>query len=169
MRIFKKNKMFLLFQTNELFLGSIFGIYFLTNFNYMRKLIINNSLKKNLYFFLFKNYLKLFQKLVKNIWSNLQFGCYIEILVIGIGYKCWRTPFDNLILNFGHSHYIEYKNDFKIFFRITKATIKCFSYNLVKLGLMVAELISLRPRDNYKGKGLGLKTKSVILKVGKQR
>jgi len=67
MRIFKKNKMFLLFQTNELFLGSIFGIYFLTNFNYMRKLIVNISVKKNLYFFLFKNYLKLFQKLVKNI------------------------------------------------------------------------------------------------------
>jgi hypothetical protein len=67
MKIFKKNKMFLLFHTNELYLGSTFGIYFLTNFNYINKLKSNVILKKNLYFFIFKNYLKLFQKLIKNI------------------------------------------------------------------------------------------------------
>lgn len=169
MRIFKKNKMFLLLEPNGLFLGSSYSTFFLNNFKYMRQISLNFSSKKILYFFIFKNYLKLFQNLIKNTWINLQFGCFIEILVIGIGYKCWRTSSDNLILNFGHSHYIEYLNKFNLFFRITKSTIKCFSFDIVKLGLMVSELISLRPRDSYKGKGLGLKTKPIILKVGKQR
>ena len=159
----------MLLENKGLFLESSSSIFFLTNFKYMQQISKDLFLKKTLYFFIFKNYLNLFQNLIKSTWINLQFGCFIEILVIGIGYKCWRTSTNNLILNFGHSHYIEYLNEFNLFFRITKSSIKCFSFDIIKLGLMVSELITLRPRDNYKGKGLGLKTKPIILKTGKQR
>ena len=160
--------MFFYFFNNGLFIGGYSGVLYQGLMPYAKQLSVSsqNNIK---YFFNLKTSIKIFKNLLISFTKTLQLGCFLEILINGIGYKCWRFQNKHLLFNLGYSHFIYYKNIFNIFFRITRYAIKCFSLNIYLLGLMVSEIISLRKVDYYKGKGLRLLTKEIILKAGKQR
>jgi len=169
MKIFKKNKMFLFFKEFGLFSGGSLGIYYQKYFPLMSLIYISHNLKNIQYFFTVKRQLKLFQKFINIAQYYLQLGCFLEVKIHGIGYKCWRFKQDNLLFDLGYSHFILYKNIYNIFFRLSRMSIRCFSLDFQLLGFFVAELLSLSKLDIYKGKGLMLANTTLILKAGKQR
>jgi len=171
MKIFKKNKMFLLFKDFGFLSGGSFGVYYQKTLPFMNSVQINknNATATQQYFFVLKEQLKMFQSLVKITQHYLQLGCYLEIKIHGIGYKCWRFQDNDLLFDLGYSHFILYKNIYNIFFRLNRTTIRCFSLNFQLLGFIVAEILSLSKVDIYKGKGLLLANTNLVLKAGKQR
>jgi ribosomal protein L6P/L9E len=167
MKIFKKNKMFFFFEDFGTFTGGNLGVsYKKLNVN---SIFISKKDSKNFFFFNLKQNLNVFKNLIAAKFEILELGCFLEVMINGVGYKCWRLNKNDLLFNLGYSHFIAYKNTFNIFFRISRFSLKCFSINLEKLGLMISEIITFRPVDAYKGKGLKLSTTNINLKVGKQR
>jgi len=159
--------MFILLKNNGFFINNNLGI------NYFKYLPYTNLyFNKNNNFSYFSNLkrdLYIFKNNIMNSYRILELGYFLEILINGIGYKCWRFNTNDLLFNLGYSHFIKYKNEFNIFFRITKYSIKFFSINKFLLGLMISEIIKLRKPDLYKGKGLKLYNQKLNLKIGKQR
>jgi hypothetical protein len=173
MKIFKKNKMFLLFKDYGFFVGGPLGV------SYQKMLPLGTSILvptnsaqtkvSNKYFFILKSQFKLFQRLISLAEYYLQLGCFLEIKINGIGYKCWRFNNNDFLFDLGYSHFVLYKNVYNIFFRLNRSSIRCFSLNFQLLGLVVSEILSLSKVDLYKGKGLFLSGTNLILKAGKQR
>ncbi len=166
--------MFIFFKNNGLFISGNLGINYFKYLPYTNLYLIQDqtlNLKNNnfSYFSNLKRDLYIFKNNIINSYRILELGYFLEILINGIGYKCWRFNTNDLLFNLGYSHFIKYKNEFNIFFRITKYSIKFFSINKFLLGLMVSEIIKLRKPDLYKGKGLRLYNQKLNLKVGKQR
>jgi hypothetical protein len=86
MKIFKNNKMFFFLDSNNFFFGGNYGVsYYKSNINSL--LIKNSNNNKTLYFDLKQN-LNFFKNLLLRKFKVLQFGCFLEILIVGIGYKC---------------------------------------------------------------------------------
>ena len=163
--------MFLLLEDFGFFSGGSLGVFYKKTLISEKKLLVNSKTISNKisYFFILKEQLKAFQKFISISQYYLQLGCYLEIKIQGIGYKCWRYGESNFLFDLGYSHYILYKNIYNIFFRLNRTTIRCFSIDFYILGLVVSEILSLSKIDIYKGKGLFLSDQNLILKVGKQR
>ena len=112
----------------------------------------------------FKNLLQLIDNSVKGT-SN---GYFVEINFVGLGYQFIKFG-KYILLKLGYSHYIRYelKKSFHIIGYRKKLII--FGMDLEEVNALINILESFKKPDNYKGKGLVVANKKIIIKIGKQK
>lgn len=90
MKIFKKNNIFYFFKSIGFFIGNSSNIFFQKYSKYLTHIycLSDNKYNKYLFFFNFKNYLKFFFSKIYQLTQSLILGYFLEILIIGIGFKC---------------------------------------------------------------------------------
>ncbi|MBN2541680.1 50S ribosomal protein L6 [bacterium] len=123
----------------------------------------------------------LFRNLINNMVIGVSQGFERQLYVIGVGYKVEDQP-GGIMLSLGYSHQIYFRKPEGIEFEVDRPkrrtiaegtkelligtiTVKGVDKQLV--GQVSAKLRSLRPPDNYKGKGIRYKGEEVHLKAGK--
>ena len=90
------------------------------------------------------------------------------LLLRGLGLKGLLTS-NILQLKLGYSHIISINVNTKVFnFIIGKNFISIFSYNKGLVGNFVKNLYKLKKADPYKGRGIVLKNKPIVLKIIKK-
>jgi len=110
----------------------------------------------------------LFRSLLFNIHEGLTKGFCNKMVLSGIGYKVQLKKKD-LEFSLGYSHSVLYKCPSGIDFEVEstdKFSIKGISKSLV--GQTTADILSLRKRDPYKGKGIYFYGENKTLKPGKK-
>ena len=109
------------------------------------------------------------RSIVNGMVKGLTDGFTKELEVKGVGYKA-NVKGNILTLSLGYCHDIKYiiPDDLKI--SVDKANnIKIDGISKQKVGQIAAELMSLRPFEPYKGKGVYLKDKPGRRKEGKKK
>jgi len=108
------------------------------------------------------------RSLVNNMVVGVTQGFSKELKIVGVGYRV-ELKKDNLVLNVGHSHPIEYSPKEGLKFEVdSKAnTIKVVGINKEVVGQAAAEIRSFRPPEPYKGKGIMYSDEKIIRKAGK--
>jgi large subunit ribosomal protein L6 len=84
----------------------------------------------------------------------------------GVGYKA-VVKGDELVLNLGYSHPINYKLPAGISAKVAGNTINLAGCDKELLGMTAAKIRSFRPPEPYKGKGIKYKEERIIRKAGK--
>lgn len=109
------------------------------------------------------------RSIVNSMVQGVTSGFIKELEVKGVGYKS-SVKGSVLTLSLGYSHDIKYliPDDIKI--TVDKSNvIKIEGISKQKVGQIAAELMSLRPFEPYKGKGVYLKGKPGRRKEGKKK
>jgi len=95
---------------------------------------------------------------------------YEKILEIsGVGYRA-SIQGDKLNLQLGYSHIIGFTipQDIKIDV-VKQTTVKISGFDKEKVGMVASKIISLRPSEPYKGKGIKIKGSYILRKEGKKK
>lgn len=111
---------------------------------------------------------KLFLGLIKQMWYNLGFGCYVELSFVGLGYRFFYID-EYLYLKLGYSHYIKFKIPGYVHLVGFKNRLIIFGVDICSLHKFVYLLRKFRMPDVYKGKGILIRDEVISLKVGKKR
>jgi large subunit ribosomal protein L6 len=104
--------------------------------------------------------------LVANMVRGVAEGFKKELEINGIGYRASVTG-ENLNLNLGYSHPIEYKVPEDIRVNVEKNIIIISGIDKQKVGQVAAEIRSFRSPEPYKGKGVKYTTETIRRKSGK--
>jgi hypothetical protein len=137
-------------------------------------LLINDTLFiKALEYCIFYNQLGNRNNLVKHLIlhkiKSSNIGWFIELNIIGLGFRAKLLDIGYLLLNLGYSHAFAIKIFKGINILLNKDKILLFSLDLILLGKFVNNIINLRPMDVYKGKGIKVLLKEIKLKEGKKQ
>jgi len=109
----------------------------------------------------------LYRALLANMVRGVSEGFSKDLELVGVGYRV-SLQGDSLNFSLGYSHPVVFSAPDGIFFAVdgqTKLRVSGIDKQLV--GQTVAEIISLRSRDSYKGKGIRLAGSVVKTKPGK--
>ena len=159
-KIFRKDKI-IFFKTSLGLLSLKFSdnIYFFIKNN---KLLLNFNIKKNK-----KNFLNLYNKLIKIKIKGVLQGFKISLILKGIGFKAIINN-NNLILKLGFSHniIIPIPDNIKIINQSNKLIFNSIDY--IFLNQFVYSIKNYKKPEPYKGKGLLLKNEKILQKEGKK-
>ena len=107
---------------------------------------------------------------LKNNWFGLHRGFFIKLNVVGVGYKFLKVQgfMENFFISLGYSHNIIYKmpNLFKLL--VFKKSFIVWSYSKQQIKQLCFNLLYLRKKDSYKGKGIIPKYLKINIKEGKK-
>ncbi|NIQ03759.1 MAG: 50S ribosomal protein L6 [Nitrospinaceae bacterium] len=106
--------------------------------------------------------------LIKNMVVGVTEGYVKNLVVVGVGYKV-DLKGQNLVLNLGYSHPIDYPTPSGIEFEVDskKNTIAVRGIDKERVGQTAAEIRKFRPPEPYKGKGVMYSTERIRRKAGK--
>ena len=104
--------------------------------------------------------------LLGNMVTGVTTGFVKSLEFTGVGYKAAVTG-QNLTLNLGYSHPIEYKLPKGIEAKVNKNVIEIHGADKELVGFVAAQVRSFREPEPYKGKGLKYTTETIIRKAGK--
>jgi len=127
--------------------------------------------KSMVFFFYDKAILKTFLSKFYFFFTGFNYGFYVEMITVGVGYRFERLYRDSNILtmNLGYSHLIYYKIPSQISFRVSKNYLLLFGIDYSEIRMLAKKIRSYRIPDLYKGKGIRYLGEVIPLKVGKQR
>lgn len=155
------NKYFVLLVEDDL------SYYSFVNEQFNLKIIFNNS--SLIYFFKGRS----FVGFLKNLYSSLNFGLhgfYVELIIVGLGFKITRYRSDSLLefeLQFSHKLFYKIPND--VLIKTSKKYILIFGLDKAKVYDVANSLKGLRFPNTYTGTGIRFKGEKIKLKPGKQR
>ena len=132
----------------------------------------SNNFKKDLIFFFYdKAILKTFLSRFYLFFTGFNYGFYVEMITVGVGYRFERLYRNSNILtmNLGYSHLIYYKIPSRISFRVSKNYLLLFGTDYTEIRMLAKKIRSYRIPDSYKGKGIRYLGEVISLKIGKQR
>lgn len=105
--------------------------------------------------------------IVNNMVNGVTKGFERRLEIQGVGFKS-EVKGKSLVLNLGYSHPIEFPFPAGITIDVEKGTrLSVKGANRELVGEVAAKLISLRPPDSYKGKGIRNEGEHIKLKAGK--
>lgn len=130
-----------------------------------KQLIIENNIKKNK-----KQYLNLYNSLIKNKIKGVTQGFKLNLFLKGIGFKFFLENNNKklrLKLGFSHDIIIQIPPEIKI--TISKFSIlTAISTDWLKLTQFIHSIRKYKKPEPYKGKGILLKNEIIIKKEGKK-
>jgi len=101
-----------------------------------------------------------------NMVTGVTTGFVKSLEFTGVGYKA-AVSGQNLTLNLGYSHPIDYKLPKGIEAKVNKNIIEIHGADKELVGFVAAQVRSFREPEPYKGKGLKYTTETIIRKAGK--
>lgn len=117
------------------------------------------------------------RSLLQNMVTGVHAGFLRQLDIVGVGYKA-EVSGNNLVLNLGYSHPIQYPIPAGIQIKVEKvqkkplqnyiATISVAGIDKQAVGQVAANIRSLRPPGSYRGKGIRYQNEVIRLKVGKK-
>lgn len=144
--------------------------------------ILEQEISKNLNFELINNKLavtrindekqtKAYHGLIRALIQNMVLGTdqkFSKILIAeGVGYK-FQLDKQNLIVNVGYTHPIEFQIPLDIEIKLEGPTKICITgINKEKVGFLAAKIRDTRPPEPYKGKGILYDGEIIRRKAGK--
>ena len=104
----------------------------------------------------------------KNLFVNSNSFYFIELEIIGLGYSVIKK---NNILKFdlGFSHAIEYILPLGVHASIKENCLILYGYDKLLISQVASSILKFRRLNVYKGTGIKLKNKTIILKTGKKK
>lgn len=108
----------------------------------------------------------LWQRLITNAVVGVKEGYVRRLEIKGVGMRATLEG-NELTLNLGYSHPIQYTAPEGVTLKMEKNTIVISGIDKQKVGEVAASIRRLRPVEPYKGKGLRYSDERVILKPGK--
>lgn len=108
----------------------------------------------------------LWRTLLQNAVAGVDQGFKKELEIVGIGFK-GEVKGENLILQLGFSHLVEYKIPAGVSIEVNKNIILVKGIDKQKVGQAAAEIRNLKKPEPYKGKGIRYVGEIVKLKPGK--
>ncbi|MDP2647919.1 MAG: 50S ribosomal protein L6 [Candidatus Yanofskybacteria bacterium] len=109
----------------------------------------------------------LHRALVHNIIIGVSNGFEETLEFQGVGYKAIAKG-EDLELNLGYSHPIQFKNPGGITFKIEKNLLKIQGIDKELVGYVAAKIRSMREPEPYKGSGVRYSNEVIKLKPGKK-
>ncbi|NCC21026.1 MAG: 50S ribosomal protein L6 [Alphaproteobacteria bacterium] len=107
--------------------------------------------------------------LVRNIVEGVSEGFSQTLEIQGVGYRA-NLQGQDLVLSLGYSHEVRYTVPQGIKVEVDKQTvIKISGIDKQLVGQVAAEIISWRPVEPYKGKGIRKEGQFVVRKEGKKK
>lgn len=137
--------------------GPLGEVQYKLNYNF-------NSKSKE--FFISKKEIIFLKKLIKSLVRSVVKGWFLEIILNGIGYKCFKEN-DKVSFDLGYSLLVNYVPSEKVKIKIFKNKIVLFSIDKNLLYQTAFSLVRLSAKDSYKGKGILLK--DTVLKLKKKK
>ncbi len=160
------NKYFIYHIENNLGSFSFITKIIDNNFVFIKQ---NNVIKNNIYFIKKINYINFIKHISYNL-NNVIYGFYIELVIIGLGFKLKRSKrYSNINLELQFSHQLIYKIPSDIIIRTSKKNIIVFGLNKERVSDVAHDLKNLRFPNIYKGTGIRFLNEIIKLKPGKQR
>ncbi len=106
--------------------------------------------------------------LIKNAIIGVTKGFEKKLILKGMGYKVMQEE-NNLVMNLGFSHQVNYKCPEGINFEVEKNTnLKVIGIDKVLVGQVAAKIRAFRKPNPYKGTGFRYSDETLILKEGKK-
>ncbi|HYU64989.1 MAG TPA: 50S ribosomal protein L6 [Candidatus Paceibacterota bacterium] len=109
----------------------------------------------------------LHRALVRNMIIGVSEGFEETLEFQGVGYKAIAKG-EDLELNLGFSHPIQFKNPGRIIFKIEKNLLKIQGIDKQLVGYVAAKIRSLKEPEPYKGSGVRYVNEVIKLKPGKK-
>lgn len=103
---------------------------------------------------------------VSNMLTGVSVGFTKDLEFTGVGYRA-AVSGTTLTLNMGYSHSVDYKLPQGIEAKVNKNVITISGANKESVGLVAADVRSIREPEPYKGKGIKYATEKIIRKAGK--
>lgn len=104
--------------------------------------------------------------LINNMVTGVTAGFTTSLEFTGVGYKA-AVKGDELELNLGFSHPINFKLPKGVEAKVNKNQIDITGFDKELVGFVAAKVRSFRPPEPYKGKGIKYTTETIIRKAGK--
>ncbi|OUR93753.1 50S ribosomal protein L6 [Halobacteriovorax marinus] len=104
--------------------------------------------------------------LISNMVVGVSKGFTRQLIFNGVGYKALVRG-ENIILNLGFSHPIDYVLPKGVQAKVTKNVIDLSGCDKELVGFAAAKIRSFRPPEPYKGKGVKYAEETIIRKAGK--
>lgn len=104
--------------------------------------------------------------LIDNMLVGVTTGFTKTLEFNGVGYKA-SVSGNNLVLNLGYSHSIDYPLPEGITAKVAGKTIEISGCNKELVGFVAAKVRGMRPPEPYKGKGVKYADERIIRKAGK--
>jgi len=172
-------KFYLDFSVNSLF--SIFGYYNryfillvendLGYYSFVQRQLHLIGLSNKFLIYFFRN--RSFISFLRNLESSLNFnsfGYYLELAMIGLGFKITRYRRSSLLeFELQYSHKVFYKIPNDVIIKTSKKYILIFGLNKAVVFDVAIKLKNLRFPNIYTGTGIRFKGENIKLKPGKQR
>jgi large subunit ribosomal protein L6 len=109
----------------------------------------------------------LMRALIANMVTGVTKGFEKVIEIVGVGYRAQKAG-DKVVLNVGYSHPVEISPSPGISMTVDGTNrVRISGIDKEAVGLMAAQIKSIKPHDAYKGKGLRHAGEQVRLKPGK--
>jgi large subunit ribosomal protein L6 len=109
------------------------------------------------------------RSLVRNIVEGVSNGYTKTLEISGVGYRA-NLQGKDLVLSLGYSHEVRYPVPEGITVEVDKQTIvKVSGIDKQKVGKVAADIVSWRPTEPYKGKGVRYQGQQVLRKEGKKK
>lgn len=106
---------------------------------------------------------------IQNLLIGVDQGFTKFLDISGVGYRA-QVQGSVLKLSLGYSHDVNYQIPEGIVITTPKPTeISIYGINLQRVGQVAAEIISWRPPEPYKGKGINLRGNHIFRKEGKKK
>ncbi len=107
--------------------------------------------------------------LVRNLVEGVSNGYTKTLEIVGVGYRA-NLQGKDLVLSLGYSHEVRYHVPEGIKIEVDKQTIvKISGIDKQKVGQVAAEIVSWRPPEPYKGKGVRYEGRPILRKEGKKK
>ena len=107
------------------------------------------------------------RQMLANLIIGVTQGFTKDLEIKGVGYKA-EVKGDNLVLNVGYSHAVEFKIPQSVTVKVEKNIIKLESIDKQLLGQTAASIRKIRKPEPYKGKGIKYVDEVILRKAGKQ-
>lgn len=108
----------------------------------------------------------LVRSLVNNMIIGVNEGFKKQLEIQGVGYRA-KTEGNNLIMNLGFSHPVEYPIPSDVDIKVEKTTITVTGIDKQRVGQEAANIRGYYPPEPYKGKGIRYVGEQVRRKAGK--
>jgi len=114
------------------------------------------------------NFINLYKNIL-NLYKLLNVGCFVNLKIMGLGFKLRRlgNHFCRIFLGQSHFFYLEYPSN--ILIKAQKKSLLIFGNNAKMVGEIASQVLLLRKLNRYKVTGVLKPTNIVLLKAGKQR
>lgn len=106
------------------------------------------------------------RSILANMVHGVTEGWTKTLELVGTGYRV-ELKQDTLVITVGYSHPVEYKAPEGINFSVEKLNITVEGIDKELVGLVAAQIRSIRPPEPYKGKGIKYQDEQVRRKAGK--